>query len=98
MFNKIHKNYLKYIFLSFLLICFISIYRINIGHRGKRVGIIGFMPDTNIGNNLLKYSMYIFLKKNGFIPTLISIKKKVNIFFKKKIKNKRNTKLLFRFK
>ena len=89
MFNKIHKNYFKYIFLSFLLICIISIYRINIGHRGKRVGIIGFMPDTNIGNNLLKYSMYIFLKKNGFIPTLISIKKHANIYFlRKKLKIK----------
>ena len=84
MLNKLHKNYLKYIFLSFLLICIISIYKINIGHRGKRVGIIGFIPDTNIGNNLLKYSMYIFLKKIGFIPTLISIKTKVNIYFLRK--------------
>ena len=80
MLNKIHK-YLKYIFISFSFICIISYNMLKIGHRRKRVGIVGFMPDTNIGNNLLKYSMYVFLKNNGFFPTLISKKTKVNIYF-----------------
>ena len=47
----------------------------------KRVGIIGFMPDTNIGNNLLKYSIYIFLQYNGFNPILITLKSECNSYF-----------------
>ena len=50
-------------------------------NRGKRVGIVGFFPDMNIGNNLLKYSMFIFLKKLGFKPILISLKTNCNIYF-----------------
>ena len=93
MLKKINKKYLKYFFLSLSLFCIMSKYALKIDNRRKRVGIIGFMPDTNIGNNLLKYSMYMFLKNNGFFPILISVKTKVNIYFlrkKLKIKEIRN--------
>ena len=98
MINKNSKK-IKYIIILFFVIYFLRKGALKIVSKGKRVGIIGFMPDRNIGNNLLKYSMYIFLKKNGFYPTLISFNSSTNtslyIFFKKKYKYKTNKKLLY---
>jgi len=45
------------------------------------------MPDTNIGNNLLKYSMYHFLNNLGFKPTLISLESPLNNDFLRKYLN-----------
>ena len=54
--------------------------------RGKRIGIVAYPDDNNIGNQLLKYSMNIILKNFGFHPTLISLNigKRVNNNFLKK--------------
>ena len=50
----------------------------------KRIGIIGFPSDNNIGNNLVKYSIYILLKSYGFKPVLIVQKSKKDIYFLRK--------------
>lgn len=80
---KISKK-IKYIIILFFVIYLLRKAAFKIVSKGKRIGIIGFLPDRNIGNNLLKYSMYIFLKKNGFYPTLISFNSNANIFFLRK--------------
>ena len=84
MHNIKFKNYKIHIVILTSLIFLIIKIIIKIRNRGKRVGIVGFLPDTNIGNNLLKYSMYTFLKNIGFNPTLISLKSKANIYFLRK--------------
>jgi len=53
----------------------------------KRIGIVGFPSDNNIGNNLVKYSIYILLKSYGFKPVLIVRKSKKNIYFLRKYIN-----------
>lgn len=60
--------------------------RQNNNNIGKRIGIIAYHNDNNIGNQLLKYSMNFFLKKIGFNPVLVSLEelKNVNIDFLKK--------------
>lgn len=78
------KKLLSFTFISICLFFIISKNRLKKGNRIKKVGIVGFMPDRNIGNNLLKYSMYTFLKRNGLNPTLISLKSKNNKNFLKK--------------
>lgn len=40
--------------------------------------------DNNVGNNLLKFSMYIKLKELGFDPTIIALPTGRNIYFLKK--------------
>ena len=54
-----------------------------IENRKRNIGIVGFPENNNIGNQLLEYSKNLLLKKFGFNPTLISLKrkKKVNIHF-----------------
>jgi hypothetical protein len=39
----------------------------------KRIGIIGVPNDKNVGNLLVKFSMFIKLKELGFVPTSISL-------------------------
>ena len=79
----IHNYKIKYILIIFLIILFYNI--INYlsekilddqikEHIYKRVGIIAYPNDNNIGNQLLKYAMHIILKKLGFNSTLISLK------------------------
>jgi hypothetical protein len=36
-----------------------------------RIGVIGVWHEINVGNNLVKYSISILLKKLGFIPYII---------------------------
>ena len=43
----------------------------------KRIGVIGLEHSINIGNNLLKYAIYIKLNELGYIPYIIG-KKKIN--------------------
>lgn len=49
---------------------------INIIHKRKKVGIIGLAHSQNIGNNLLKYAIFIKLTQLGFDPYIIGIKTK----------------------
>ena len=98
----INKNYkLKYFFILNLCLFSIEIKYENLfinfifGNIKRNIGIIGYINDNNIGNQLLKYSMNVLLKKFGFNPTLISLKtkQKVNIDFLKnhlKIKEIKN--------
>ena len=81
----------KYIFVIFILIFYFNLLNLITSEKSKtiidnkkRVGTIGFFSDTNIGNNLLKYSMYVILKNFGFKPTLISLKTRKNIYFLRK--------------
>ena len=61
----------------------------HIFHK-KNVGIISLYHCQNIGNNLLKYSMYIILKKYGFESSIISKKFRfTNLSFLKKYSNVR---------
>ncbi len=99
-----YKNYkLKYFFVLNLCLFLIIIKYENIclnlttENKKRSVGIVGYPDTNNIGNQLLKYSMNILLKRFGFNPILISLKrkKKVNINFLKKhlkIKHIRNFK------
>lgn len=86
---KKNKYNLKYVLIcSMIMFYFLNFYKIYsrapIENKRKRVGIVGFMPDINLGNNLIKYSMFTFLKNYGFKPILISFKKKCNIYFLRK--------------
>lgn len=57
--------------------------------KRKNIGIVGYYIDNNIGNQLIKYSMDVVLKKYGFNPILISLKEvsNVNMNFLKKYVN-----------
>ena len=73
---NLKKNKLKVLILYFyyILLCItMNTYRKK-NKNNKRIGIVGFSSDINIGNNLIKYSMYIILKRFNYIPTLIAIK------------------------
>ena len=59
-------------------------------HR-KKVGVIGLSHCQNVGNNLLKYSIFIILKKYGFEPYIIGKQKSANISFLNKYTNVRST-------
>ena len=73
----IHNYKIKYILIISLIILFYNILDDQIKeHNNKRVGIIAYPNDNNIGNQLLKYAMYIILKKLGFNSALISLKPK----------------------
>ena len=65
--------YLKYIFLSLLII-----YIIKKTINKKRIGIIGLEHSLNVGNNLLKYAISIKLSELGYIPYIVGKKKSGN--------------------
>lgn len=83
---------LKFLFIQ-ILICILFFIRISKNENNnstyednKRIGIIAYPDDNNIGNQLLKYAMNVILKRYGFHPTLISFKcgnKPNNKFLKK---------------
>ena len=57
-------------------------------YKKKRVGIIGLSHSNNIGNNLVKYSIYTKLKEFGFNPEIIGLQvKNSNLYFLKKYVN-----------
>lgn len=70
-----------------LALSIINILLIGIGKKyyRKRIAVIGLNNDNNIGNNLVKFSMYTLLKEYKFKPLMISPinKKKNNIYFLK---------------
>ena len=58
--------------------------------KKKRIGIIGLKHHQNIGNNLLKYAIFIKLSQLGFEPHIIgTLKKNANISFLIKFVNVR---------
>jgi len=53
--------------------------------KKKRIGVVGLKNHNNIGNNLVKFSIYTKLKELGFEPTIIGFTgKNQNINFLKK--------------
>jgi len=61
---------------------FIILYHVIALNYHKRVGVISLYHSQNVGNFLVKYSMFIKLKEFGFKPIIISTtKKKVNLDF-----------------
>lgn len=64
-----YKKQLKYIgIIAYILI------NIMIRRKFKKVGIVGLQHSQNIGNNLLKYAMYIKLINLGFEPYIIGVR------------------------
>ena len=60
----------------------------NIKENKKRIGVIGADHGQNIGNNLLKYAMFIKLKEFGFDPYIVGyLRPGNNISFLEKIIN-----------
>lgn len=68
--NKKLKNF-KIISLKILFLIFLSIHFIKKNYFKKKVGIIGLSHSQNIGNNLLKYAIYIKLSQLGYNPFII---------------------------
>ena len=93
-------NNIKYLYIQIFLIIYILFLFINEKQNNrykskikennkKRIGIVAYYDDNNIGNQLLKYAMNVILKNFGLHPTLISLKigKKTNNNFLKKYLN-----------
>ena len=90
MFFKLLKNNkdkcILLLILLFIYLFLLLIYKrtkndiniLNKKNKRKSIGIVGYYIDNNIGNQLLKYSMNVILKKYGFKPTLISSKDNPN--------------------
>lgn len=98
--NKIHVNdffskiynllfYLKLLICNILILVFLILKK-NFYLNKTKIGIIGLPHHQNIGNILLKYSIFITLSKNGFEPYIIGKHfKKDNITILKKFVNLR---------
>ena len=70
------KLFLKIIFFKILsVLFFFNIFLIlkNNYHK-KKVGVIGLEHSINIGNNLLKYAMFIELSNLGYDPYIVGMK------------------------
>ena len=82
----IHYNYfIKIVLLIFILLFNIKETLFKKYTNKKRIGIVGLKNHNNIGNNLVKFSMYTFLKECGLEPIIIGITdKNQNIYFLKK--------------
>ena len=72
--KKFKRSYIVKILITILFIFLINLgyfsFKVNI-HK-KRIGIIGVPNDQNVGNLLVKFSMFMKLKELGFEPTIIS--------------------------
>lgn len=64
--NKFKTKKLLYLFA--LLIILLLILQLN---KVKRIGVIGLRHEINIGNNLLKYAIFVKLSELGFKPYII---------------------------
>ena len=65
-------------FKLFIIIIFFSIKKYNIHNDiKKKVGVIGLEHSQNVGNNLLKYAMFIKLSELGYSPYIVG-KKYIN--------------------
>ena len=78
-YNFLLKNKIKLKLIFFILL---SIKYFNFIKKRKKIGIIGLEHSQNIGNNLLKYAIFIKLSELGFDPYIIGMKyKNHNISF-----------------
>ena len=77
--KKIQKNIqLKFVKIN---VCVLFIYLLSFYFiKKKKIGIIGIGFGNNIGNNLLKYAIFIKLKELGFDPYIVgNLRKNANI-------------------
>ena len=90
--------YLKFFIIIILFFSYILLFlllaskKINLriinNKNKKKIGVLGMKNKNNIGNNLVKFAMYILLKNYGFEPTMIGISnRKSNLNFLKKYVN-----------
>ena len=81
----------KSIILIFLVFYSIKLFLYEMKYiKKKRVGVVGLNNHNNIGNNLVKFSMFIKLKELGFKPIIIGITNKGDkiSFLRKNVKLK----------
>ena len=89
-YNNLFLNMKKYnrklfFLLIILFLIFISFFKSN---KKIKIGVIGVRHEVNIGNNLIKYAVFLILSELGFIPYIIGTHyKKFNITFLNKTTN-----------
>ena len=87
--NKLKFNVL------FIFIFLVNNFNIENDHLKKRIGVIGLDHSQNVGNNLLKFAMFIKLSELGHSPYIVGRKSKDhNISF---ILNVSNVKIINNF-
>ena len=83
---------IKYVFIFFLCIIYYEIIikekLVNklskASNSIKKIGVFGYTNDNNIGNNLVKFSMFLLLKDLGFEPTMIAPSENYDLYFIRK--------------
>ena len=71
----IHKKQLiKKVFLAIIIILNFMILLVKFKKKPIKIGVIGLKHSQNIGNNLLKYAIFIKLSELGYEPTIIGMK------------------------
>lgn len=68
--NKKIKNF-TIINIKIIILIILSNHYIKKNFFKKKIGIIGLAHSQNIGNNLLKYAIYIKLSQLGYIPFIV---------------------------
>ena len=66
--NKNKSIKITIVTLNAIYLIFISFLKSN---KKLKIGVIGVRHEVNIGNNLIKYAMFIKLSELGFIPYII---------------------------
>ena len=67
-----YLNDLKIKFIFIILIIFLyNCFYISFIRTSKKVGVIGLVHSKNVGNNLLKYAIYIKLTELGYSPYIV---------------------------
>lgn len=72
--KNIIKTKLRYIKLFLIILLIIKIYQSIHNKIISKIGVIGLNHSQNIGNNLLKYAIFIKLSELGFDPYIVGIK------------------------
>ena len=76
-------NIIVYFIKIIILFCILIIFFLN-KIKKKKIGVVGMVHNNNIGNNLVKFSIYIKLKELGFDPIIIGFSSIKNLYFLKK--------------
>lgn len=80
---------------TIIIILFINCFHLKYNNLKRRIGVIGLAHSQNVGNNLLKFAIYIKLYELGFSPYIIGVRyKNHNISF---INNTVNIRLIKNF-
>ena len=91
--NKSYYYIFKIIFLIYSIFNSFILKDIKIKFKNKKIGVISCNHHKNIGNNLIKYSIFIILTNYGFEPYIIGTNPlNFNISFLKKYVNIRTVK------